>query len=71
MRCPDCNGPAGYSLFSGGREAHCDDLDGCGAEGDIEIFLETGEPEPRAALLRTSEGREELRTMMADHLAGL
>lgn len=69
MKCPECDGPARYSLFSGGREAHCEDFDGCRSEGPIEDFLTSDDLEPRAMLLRTAEGRLELSTQMHDHLA--
>jgi uncharacterized Zn finger protein (UPF0148 family) len=54
-RCPSCGAPTVYQAFSGGREFYCP---GCGNQG---IYPDEAPVPPRVAMLRTAEGREQLR----------
>jgi hypothetical protein len=64
FRCPYCTGPTTYQAMSGGREWFCP---ACETTGDYPA----DQTPVRAALLRTEDGRAELRRQMREHLAGL
>jgi hypothetical protein len=61
-RCPDCGHATEYQVFSGGREFYCR---GCKLQGTYPADA----PKPRAALLQTAEGRDELRDELKAELA--
>lgn len=53
-RCPDCGHATVYQVFSGGREFFCP---ACKCQGTYPADA----PQPRATLLRTEEGRQQLK----------
>lgn len=61
--CPECGAETNYRLLSGGREWICP----CGAEGEYG----EGQAPRRVQMLRTEEGRQELRVEMDRALAQL
>lgn len=60
--CPTCAAPTTYAAFSGGEEYYCPRCDTNG------FYPENMENPPRARLLRTEEGRAELRRQMYEIL---